>query len=427
MKAAAMTKIICSMLAIGVLGAGSFAGPWQYEPESVSAATLHARKVRYYVDPMHPAYKADKPGIAPDCGMQLEPVYEDGGPQAAAEGSTARDITSGTGAVTISAGQQQLIGVRVGTVELASGTEKLHLFGRVAPDETRIYRVDIGIDGFIRDISTVTTGSQVDKDQWLATFSASEARSPIQAYLVAADVLERARKAGDGPAQIELAAAGLQQSTERLLTLGMSRLQIDEIRRTRQVPPTIRITAPAAGFALARHVSAGQKFEKGDELYRIADLSRVWILADVFGSDAEYIRPGAIAQVSLPGRTTSFRATVSRAVLPQFDPVSQSVKVRLEADNPGYLLRPEMFVDVDLAITLPPTIAVPVDAVLDSGLKKTVFVERANGVFEPREIETGWRFGGRVEVVKGLAAGERIVASGTFLLDSETRMRHPIH
>jgi multidrug efflux pump subunit AcrA (membrane-fusion protein) len=419
-----MTKIIYSVLAIGVLGAGSFIGPWQYEPESVSAATVHARKILYYVDPMHPAYKSDKPGIAPDCGMQLEPVYEDSRQHSASDGTAARNIRPQASAVNISAEKQHLIGVRVSTAEQASGTEKLHLFGRVAPDETRIYHVDVGIDGFVRDISTVTTGSQVDKDQWLASFSAPEARSPIQAYLVAVDVLERARKAGDGPAQIELATAGLHQSTERLLTLGMSSLQIEEIRRTRQVPPTIRITAPAHGFALARHVSAGQKFAKGDELYRIADLSRVWILADVFGSDAEYVRPGMIAQVSLPGRTASLRARVSSLVLPQFDPVSQSVKVRLEAENPGYLLRPDMFVDVDVAITLPPTIAVPVDAVLDSGLKKTVFVESATGVFEPREVETGWRLGGRVEIVRGLAAGERIVVSGRFLLDSETRMRH---
>jgi multidrug efflux pump subunit AcrA (membrane-fusion protein) len=157
---------------------------------------------------------------------------------------------------------------------------------------------------------------------------------------------------------------------------------------------------------------------------RIADLRRVWILADVFGPEAEYIRPGMVAHVSLPGRRRSFDARVSSDVLPQFDATSQSVKVRLEADNPGSLLRPDMFVDVDLVITLPPTIAVSADAVLDTGLKKTVFVERSAGVFEPRAVETGWRFGGRVEIVNGLIPGDRIVVSGTFLLDSESRMRH---
>jgi Cu(I)/Ag(I) efflux system membrane fusion protein len=163
--------------------------------------------------------------------------------------------------------------------------------------------------------------------------------------------------------------------------------------------------------------------ERGNELYQIADLRRVWILADVFGREAEYVGPGTIAEISQPGRAPSFRARVSRDVLPQFDAASQSVKVRLEADNLGYLLRPDMFVDVDLLITLPPAIAIPVDAVLDSGLKKVVFVETGAGVFEPRQVETGWRFGGRVQIVKGLAEGDRVVVAGTFLLDSENRLR----
>ena len=405
--------------------AGFLAGSWYRDGESISAAGREARRVLYYVDPMHPAYKSDKPGIAPDCGMQLEPIYEEGGEHAGHHGGhhEAVPVALAPGAARVSAEKQRLIGLQVFAVEKASSNEKLRLFGRVAPDETRIYQVDVGIDGFVREISSVTTGHQVEKDQWLATFSAPEARSPIQAYLVALDVLDRARKAGDGPAQIDLATAGLRQAVDRLLTLGMSNLQIEDIGRTRLVPPHIRITAPAAGFVLARNVASGQKFEKGDELYRVADLRRVWILADIFGPEAEYVRPGMIARVSLPGRTASFDARVSSDVLPQFDPVSQSLKVRLEADNPGYLLRPDMFVDVDVSIALPPTIAIPVDAVVDTGLKKTVFLERGGEVFEPREVETGWRFGGRVEIVKGLAAGDRIAVAGTFLLDSETRMR----
>jgi len=129
-----------------------------------------------------------------------------------------------------------------------------------------------------------------------------------------------------------------------------------------------------------------------------------------------------VAKVSLPPRRKSVEARVSD-VLPQFDPVSRSLKMRLEAENPGYMLRPDMFVDVDLPVRLPPALTVPIDAVLDSGLRKTVFVDRGHGVFEPRAVETGWRFGDRVEIVRGLAAGDRIVISGTFLLDSESRMR----
>jgi YHS domain-containing protein len=110
-------------------------------------------------------------------------------------------------------------------------------------------------------------------------------------------------------------------------------------------------------------------------------------------------------------------------VLPQFDPNSRTLKVRLELDNPGYTLRPDMFVDVEFPVTLPAALTVPADAVLDSGLRKMVFVDRGNGYFEPRKVETGWRFGDRIEITKGLMPGERIVVSGTFLIDSESRMK----
>ena len=327
-------------------------------------------------------------------------------------------------AVTVSPLKQQLIGVRVSAVEKKAATSRLRLYGRVAAEETRIYTLNVGIDGFIRQVSNVTTGSHVRKDEWLATFSAPEARLPIQGYLVAVDVLNRTTTSNDSPAAIEQASAGVQQATDRLLTLGMSSVQIEEIARTRQVPPNLKLTAPEEGFVLERHVSIGQKFERGDELYRIADLRRVWILADVFGRDAESIRPGMEAEVSLPGRARTLRAKISGDVLPQFDRASQSLKVRLEVENPDFLLRPDMFVDVEVPITFNAAIAVPVEAVLDAGVRKTVFVERSAGVFEPRQVETGWRSGGTVEIVKGLSSGDRIVVSGTFLLDSESRIRH---
>jgi hypothetical protein len=383
--------------------------------DGVGASNLDGRTVLYYVDPMHPSYKSDKPGVAPDCGMTLEPVYE-GSPQAMAQSRAAGD-----GAVRIDARRRELVGVRVETVKKASATERLRLYGRVAPEETRVYRVNVGIEGYVSEISDVTTGSQVAKDQWLATFSAPEARTAIQSYLVAADAAANGTlRPADTPSPPD---SGLEYAAERLLAIGMSRTQIEEIRRTRIVPPTIRIVAPAAGFVIARNLTAGEKIASGQELFQIADLRRVWILADVPGAEAQQVRAGMTAEVSAPGRGATMRATVSRAVVPQFDPLNQAAKVRLEADNPGFPLRPDMFVDVYLPIALPPAIAVPVDAVLDAGLKKRVFVERADGAFEPREVQTGWRFGERVEIVKGLSDGDRVVVAGTFLLDSESRMR----
>jgi RND family efflux transporter MFP subunit len=202
----------------------------------------------------------------------------------------------------------------------------------------------------------------------------------------------------------------------------MSPAQLEELKRTREIPETIRIVAPADGLVLARSISPGQRFERGAEWYRIADLRHAWILADVFQHEAPHLRPGTQATVSLPDQRAAIGARVS-SVLPQFDGPTRTLKVRLEADNPHYVLRPDMFVDVDLKITLPPAITVPADAVLDSGVATTVFVERGNGTFEQRAVETGWRLGDRVEIVKGLEHGERIVTAGTFLLDSESRMR----
>jgi RND family efflux transporter MFP subunit len=170
-----------------------------------------------------------------------------------------------------------------------------------------------------------------------------------------------------------------------------------------------------------RNVSTGLRFDKGTELYRIADLSRVWILADLFENEASYFKPGRTVKVTLREQKKTFTAKVS-SVLPQFDSATRTLKLRLEVDNPGHTLRPDMFVDVEIPVTFPPAVTVPADAILDSGIKKTVFVDRGNGIFEPRLVETGWRFGNRVEIKSGLKPGERIVVSGNFLIDSESKM-----
>ncbi len=407
-----------------LLVAGAFlAGSRRSRERTITPAAVGARKILYYVDPMHPTYRSDKPGAAPDCGMPLEPVYADGGPaQADSAGQASATLP---GSAPIDPAKRQLIGIQVKEVEKVSGSRTLRLFGRVVPDEVRVYRVNSGADGSVRDVSAVTTGSHVEKDQWLASCFMPDARVPLQAYLTALDVVDRAAQVGtDNPLQLRSSNSALEFNIERLRNVGMSAFQIEEIKKTREIPVEIKIVAPAAGFVLARNVSPGLKFEKGAEWFRIADLSRVWILADVFENEAQYLRPGVRAQVSLPEQGKTLTARVAE-VLPQFDAASRTLKVRLEADNPGTVLRPEMFVDVELPITFPPAIAVPVESVLDSGLKKTVFVERREGVFEPRQVETGWRFSDRVEIVKGLAPGERIAVSGTFFLDSESRMRPP--
>ena len=210
-----------------------------------------------------------------------------------------------------------------------------------------------------------------------------------------------------------------------LLNYGVGESQLDELSRTGKYVTTIELRSPVTGLLIDRRVSPLQKVERGTECFRVADLSRVWILADVFNAEAAYIQPGMSARISLPRQNKQFEARVSD-ILPVFDGATRTLKVRLEMNNPNNEFRPEMFVDVEVLVPLPAAITVPADAVLDSGQKKIVFVALGNGYFEPREVVTGWRFDDRVEIVKGLSPGEQIVISGNFLIDSESRMKQAI-
>jgi len=263
----------------------------------------------------------------------------------------------------------------------------------------------------------------VRKDEWLARFTAPDARAPIQGYIVALDVLDRNNRESQDPGTAAAASASIQQSIDRLQLLGVSRAQIEAISRSRQVPPALDIAAPEDGVVLARNVSIGQKIQRGEELYRIADLRSVWVQADVFGRDAELVRAGMTAGISIPDRPRRFHGVISRDVV-QFDANNQTMRLRIDVQNPELLLQPGMFVEVEVPVVLPPALVVPVDAVIHSGRHTMVFVERRPGVFERTDVVTGWHFAPYVEIVTGLAQGDRVVVSGTFLVDSESRLRH---
>ena len=401
------------------IAAGGFAAGRILSGAAASGTATAAGKVRRYQCPMHPTVASDRPGTAPCCGMALEPVREDGAPA----GSGARRTA---GSVSIDAGLRQLQGVKVGVVERGAATHSLRLFGRVVPDETRVYSLNAAMEGSIREISGVTTGSVVRRNQRLATFFSADMRSALQSYITALDV--RDQDSATRAASNLVVAAGStpsrnsQYTVERLRGMGMSLHQIEEMRRKREVPLLIDILSPADGVVLARNVTLGQRFDKGAEWFRIADLEKVWILADLLEGDAPLARPGMTAKVTVPGQAAASTAVVSR-VPPHFDPVSRTMKVRLEVENPGARLRPDMYVDVELRVDRPEALTVPADAIVDSGLRSTVFVEASQGVFEPRHVETGWRAGNRVEVLSGLEPGDRIVTSGAFLVDSESQLR----
>jgi membrane fusion protein, copper/silver efflux system len=193
---------------------------------------------------------------------------------------------------------------------------------------------------------------------------------------------------------------------------------------SRKIPEDVYVVSPTDGFIISREISPGLRFEKHAELYRIADLSHVWINAEVFGKDVQAFRPGTIARVTLPDTGESYKARVSN-VLPEFDPVTRTLKPRLELMNPGFHLRPGMFVDIELSAPTREGLSIPLDAIVNTGLAKRVFVETDEDTFVMREVETGWTVGDRVQIVSGLREGETVVSSGTFLVDSESTIHMP--
>jgi Cu(I)/Ag(I) efflux system membrane fusion protein len=326
------------------------------------------------------------------------------------------------GTVNIGPERRQIVGIRIAEVRKEPVQGTLRVLGRVAADETALFVINAATAGWVMSISDVTPGALVKKDDVLATFYAPEVLGAQQAYVYSLNTLDRLKGEGTAlPSQVTSVEVSVQQARDSLHNLGMSDIQMDAIAKTKERVQRIEMRSPATGIVVSRNIFLGLKFIQGTEFFRIADLRRVWIFLDVYENETQFLKQGARPKVSLAGQNRTFDAVVSD-VLPLFDPESRTMKVRLEAENPGYVLRPDMFVDVELPVALEATLSVPRDAILDTGLKRTVFVDRGGGFFEPREVETGRRLGNTVEIVKGLAPGERIVVSGTFMIDSESRM-----
>ncbi len=341
-----------------------------------------ARRVLYYVDPMHPAYRSDRPGIAPDCGMPLEPVYD-------GEDPTAK-LQLRPGAVSISPEKQLLIGVRVLAVERSSASRLIRTIGRVDADSSKIFRVMAGAEGWVQSVKNNPAGTLVKKDELLTFLYSREFRNAEQAYLGSLASLERLKGSHDQEDPARSSDASLRINEEQLRSLGMGEPQIKELAKTRQITRDITLTSPIDGIVLSRDVSPGQRFEKGTEFYRIADLRKVWITADLFAGDTQFFAPGARVKATIRERGKTVLATVSDTP-PLFDPASRTLKLRLEAENPGFVLRPDMFVDLEFSAKAP------------AGL------EASEGVFEPRPVILGTAYGNFVTVTSGLAAGEKVV------------------
>lgn len=381
-------------------------------PGSSAAVTdTKDRKILYWYDPMHPQYKSNKPGTAPDCGMDLVPKYAD--EQAA---------SMPPGSVMISPEKQQLIGVRTAQVKREALVRDVTTNGQITADETKIAHVHVKVNGFIDKVFVDYVGQLVKKGQPLFTLYSPDLVSTQEEYLIA----KRGEKTlGNSPfPEVTQGSQSLLRSArERLKLWDISDEQIKKLDESGEVSRTLTFYSPVSGFVTDRKAFPQTSVTPDMELYTISDLSTVWVNADIFEYEVPFVKMGQRAEMQLsyyPGKTWTGRVSF---IYPTVDPTTRTVKVRLEFPNPGFQLKPQMFADVDLKINYGNQIVVPQEAVLDSGKEQVVFIAHDGGYFEPRKITTGAKLDGKVVVLAGLKAGETVVTSGNFLIDSESRLK----
>jgi RND family efflux transporter MFP subunit len=437
---------LLAVLAAG-FGGGLAFQRWYAARQPQGSGTDGGRKILYWHDPMHPWYRSDKPGIAPDCNMPLEPVYADA-PAAEPErkvlfyvdphdpkyrsdkpglnpetGNELKPVyeEQPAGAVQVTAEKQQLIGLKTAPAEVTAAGRSFRTVGRVVLDETTIVRVHPRVDGWIEKVHVDYIGEQVRAGQPLLTMYSPEMLASQEEYLLA---LRGAKILKDSPVpdSDRQAYSLIEASRRRLELFDMSEGQVEQIAKSGKPIRDITLYAPSNGFVMVRNAYPKQRVMPDTELYQIADLSRVWIMADVFEADASGVRASSPATVTLPSGARSFSARVAH-ILPVVDPQTRTLRVRLEAPNPGMQLRPDMYVDVDFRIGAESRLTVPAEAVINTGLRQVVYVATGNGTFEPRNVQTGESLNGRVAVISGLRAGDQVVTSGNFLIDSESQLK----
>jgi Cu(I)/Ag(I) efflux system membrane fusion protein len=377
------------------------------------SASPGERKILYWYDPMHPAYKADKAGIAPDCGMQLVPKYAD---------EDTATSTMAVGTVKITPDKQQLIGVRTSTVEREPLVRSVRTTGQITADESKIQHVHVKISGYIDKVYVDYIGQLVKKGQPLFTVYSPELVATEEEYLIA----KRGEK-NFGTSEFKEVSQGgetlLRSARQRLKLWDITDEQIRKLDESGEVSRTLTFYSPVDGFVMDRKAFPQTAITPDMDLYQITDLSRIWVNADVYEYEVPYVKVGQTVEMQLSyyaGKRYTGKVTY---IYPTVDPVTRTVKVRIEFPNPKYELKPQMFANVDMKINYGSQILVPQEAVMDSGDRQYVFLAHDGGVFEPRSIQMGAKVEGKVVVLSGLKPGDTIVTSGNFLVDSESHLK----
>ncbi len=372
------------------------------------------KKIKYWVAPMDPTYVRSKPGKSP-MGMDLVPVYEDGSEESA-EGTVRIDP------VTV-----QSMGVRTAKVARGPLKTSIRTIGRVTYDEERVEHIHTKISGWVEQLFIKTTGENISSGQEILSIYSPELVATQQEYLQALSY--RDKVSGSSFTDVVSGAESLLESTKkRLLLMDISPDQIKSLEDRGEVQREIILRSQTSGIVIEKRVFEGMKVNPGMELYIIADLSRVWVIASVYEYELPFLKVGQETIMSLPYEPgTTYRGKVT-FIYPYLSPKTRTVQVRMEFDNPDLKLKPDMYADVIITTeTARNVLLVPSEAILRTGYRNVIITSLGNGKFLPKEVKMGPEGEGMTQIMSGIAEGETIVTSGQFLIDSESNLKEAIN
>jgi RND family efflux transporter MFP subunit len=380
------------------------------EGQSKTAILKSEKKILYYKDPMHPWITSDKPGKAPDCGMDLVPVYEG-------------EEEMEDGIVKIDPVIVQNIGVKIEPVKKMKLTKTIRTVGRVDYDERKIAVITTKVSGWIEKLYVDYTGRFVKKGEPLFEIYSPELVTAQEEYLQALNYRESVARSGD-PNIIEGANQLVESARKRLKYWDINEEQIKELENKKQVRKTLTLYSPVDGVVIEKNIFLGMKISQGMNLMKIADLSSVWIYADIYQYELPWVRVGEDAEVEvsyIPGKILKGKVVY---IYPFLQPETKTIKVRLEFANPGYLLKPDMYVNVSIKSKVAiNALAIPEQSVIRTGTRDIVVVALGGGRFKSVEVKLGLLADGYYQVLDGLRENENIVTSSHFLIDSESNLK----
>ncbi len=347
------------------------------------------------------------------------PPLAAGGEMAGMQGMAGMNMAPGTAMV--SPEMQQLMGIRTATVETRTLGRTIRTVGIVAYDESKVTQVHSKVAGWVERLFVNTTGALVAKGQPLFTIYSPDLVATQEEYLMAKKHYESVMTSSIP--ELKTGASSLVAASKTRLALwDISEQQLGDLEKKGEPQRSLTLYAPYGGFVIKKEVNEGMKIMPDKELYTIADLSTVWVNADIYETDLPRIKVGQQATITSAGNPGETLHGQIAYINPYLDDKTRTVKVRVELPNPGYKLKPEMYVNAEIKIPGGTQLSIPEESVLDSGLRKIVFVDKGEGHFEAKEVKLGAKMEGYYPVSSGLKAGEKIVASAAFLLDSESRL-----